>query len=141
MSKTILLSAAMVSMFPTSGKAISEKMSTEEYASFTEEAGELNTRLETQATANGLVVADLATANASVTELTANLAIANASIQAVTGQLNIATVDRDKYKAHHDKIAEKGDTDPEKDANSRLDASLSSYNQHAINAFNTSRAK
>lgn len=140
MSKPISVAAFISSLFGKSHKTISEKLSTDEFNEFSEDASELNNRLEAQTAANALVVADLATANASIAELTTNLATANANLTTANTQLTAVTTERDKYKAHWDKSADKGNNDGGEDDNSRK-AELSSYNQNALDEWNRTHAK
>lgn len=128
-------------LFSNSQKAISENLSTEELAAFTTEVTELNTRLDTQASANALVVADLASANTQITELTASLATAQANATALNAQIVTLTSERDKFKTQHEKSASKGDQNPDEDENSRKQVQMSSYNQHAMSVWEKANAK
>ncbi len=140
MSKPISVAAFISSLFGKSHKTISEKLSTDEFNEFSEDASELNNRLTDQTDANALVVADLATANASIAELTTNLATANASLATANTQLAAVTTERDKYKAHWDKSADKGNNDGGEDDNSRK-SDLATYNQNALDVWNKAHAK
>ena len=65
MGKMKQLAAVISDLFPKSDKAVSEKLSTEEFNEFSAEVTELNERLEAQVEGNKKVVADL---NATIKE-------------------------------------------------------------------------
>ncbi|GAB3767731.1 hypothetical protein GCM10028818_01050 [Spirosoma horti] len=79
---TQTLAAVVAGLFPTSEKAISEKLTQEEFDAFASETQEAQNRLDAQAQGNQAVANDLAQANA-------NLAIAQAAL--TTAQTELAT--------------------------------------------------
>lgn len=96
MKRNLMLVAILAAMFPTSGKAISEKLSQEEYDAFAADAQETQNRLDAQAEGNQAVADDLATANARITELeaaaaTAQTALETAQADATTAQASLRT--------------------------------------------------
>jgi len=137
MSKPI---AVLSSLFGKSHKAISEKLSTEEFNEFTQEATELSTRLEDQKTENELAVGDLATANASIATLNASVSTLTASLATANTQLTAVTTERNTYKAHYDQSANKGDKEGGEDENSRK-SELADYNQNALDVWHKAHAK
>jgi len=116
-------------------------LTSEEYASFSEDASELNTRLDSQASANELVVADLATANAQVAELTTQLATATALAESRATELTIITAERDVFKGHYDKAAAKGTSTADRDENSHGKVEVASYNANALEVFHKAHGK
>ena len=136
MSKPITLSSIIAAIFPGSDKVISEKLTADEHASFAAEVGTLNEQLEASTLANTTLSADLlarttelATASATITTLEASLATANTTLSTVTAE-------RDKYKAHHDKISSLGNQNPNEDENSRHKNLQAGHNQNAIDVWN-----
>ena len=141
MSKPITLSTILANLFPGSQKVISEKLTTEEHIGFSAEVQELNDRIDAQTQANELLVADLATANATIAGLQANLATANTNLQAANANLTAITGERDRYKAHYDKIGDKGNQNPGEDENSRKPSGKAGYNQHALDVWHKANRK
>ncbi len=137
MGKMKQLAAVITDLFPKSDKAVSEKLSTEEFNEFSAEVTELNKRLEAQVEGNKKVVADL---NAKIAELSEVKGKLEAAEQLVAGsKAKLATVigERDKYKAHYEKAAEAGMTEGEADSNSQgATKKLSGYNAQAVELFN-----
>lgn len=91
------LAAVVAALFPTSEKAISEKLTQEEFDAFAGEAQEAQDRLDAQATGNAAMNADLTTANAAAdlaeTKLTASeAALATATAALATANATIATL-------------------------------------------------
>lgn len=141
MSKSKILSTIMAGLFPNSEKAISEKLSTEEHASFSDDVNELNTRLEAQTAANELVTADLTAANSKVAELTGQLATVTALAESRAAEITTITAQRDTFKAHYDTAAKQGSKSAKEDENSRGTVELSSYNAHAQEVFAKAHGK
>lgn len=140
MTTTASIATIMGNFFAKTHKAISEKLASEEFTSFTEEASELNNRLEAQATANALVVADLASANATIAGLNTTLSAAQGQVSALTTQLATVTGERDLFKEQHEKAASQGNTDPNEDENSRQPSKVAGYNAHALAEFQKAQA-
>ncbi len=103
------LAAALAALFPNSEKAVSEKLTQEEFNAFAEEAQEVQTRLDAQTTGNQAVADDLTAANASLATAQAELATAQATLattatELATAQAALATAQAkatqwDAYKA------------------------------------------
>lgn len=134
------IAAIMGSFFPKTEKVISESLSTEQHASFTAEVTELNDRISAQATANGLVVADLATANTTIAQLNATISTLQASETGLNAQIASLTTERNLYKEQHEKAASQGNRDPNEDESSRQSSKVASYNAHALAEFQKAKA-
>lgn len=93
---TKTIAAIVAALFPNSEKAISEKLTQEEFNAFAGDAQEVENRLEAQATGNQAVADDLTKANA-------NLVTANASLTTAQAALTKAN---DDLTAANNKIAE-----------------------------------
>ena len=138
MSKPNTLTAIIGSLFSRSEKPISEKLSTEEFNAFMQDAGELDARLSQ---GNEKLTADLAAATAQVTELTASLALSAAKVTELTASLATVSAERDTYKAHYDKAAAAGQGKANEDENSRGSVETTSYNAHALEVFHKTHGK
>lgn len=91
MSQTKLTLAAILSaLFPTSEKAISEKLTQEEFNAFSGEAQEVQNRLDAQATGNQAVADDLVKVNATLKETQDKLTAAEAARDKAQGELTTA---------------------------------------------------
>lgn len=142
MSKTI--AGAIASFFGRSGIAISEKLSTEEFNQFAEDAAELDAKLNAAAAADpatAQLAADLKAANDKVAELTGQLTEAGTLQTKLNEQIATLTGERDKYKAQHERAAEAGTGKPNEDANSRGKSDMASYNAHALEVYNKANGK
>ncbi|MGN7887399.1 hypothetical protein [Dyadobacter sp. 22481] len=137
MSKTI--AGAIASFFGRSGIAISEKLSTEEFNQFAEDAAELDAKLNDPATSQ--LAADLKAANDKVAELKGQLTEAATAQTKLNEQIATLTGERDKYKAQHERAAEAGTGTPKEDANSRGKSEMASYNAHALEVYNKANGK
>lgn len=135
MSKITILAAFMSTFFGRSEKVISEKLSTEEHNQFTEDMSELSEKFEAATTENTRITGELAVAAARITELEGSLTGANDQVTSLTASLQSVTSDRDKYKAHYDEVADKGDKDADQDQNSRGTSGKSSYNENAMSVW------
>ncbi|CAG4992148.1 hypothetical protein DYBT9275_00903 [Dyadobacter sp. CECT 9275] len=141
MSKPNALTAIIGSLFSRSEKPISEKLSTEEFNAFMQDAGELDARLSAQGQGNEKVTADLAAANAQIIELTASLATSAAKVKELTATLAAVSAERDTYKGHYDKAAAAGQGKANEDENSRGSSEATSYNAHALEVFHKTHGK
>jgi chromosome segregation ATPase len=135
MSKPITLSSIMSALFPGSDKVISEKLSTDEHAAFGAEVQELNDKITAHEATIATTAAELVTAGEALTTATASVATLTAQLATANGQITTLTTERDKYKAHHDKISSKGDSNPDTDENSKGKNMEAGYNQHALNVW------
>tara|TARA_R110002124_G_scaffold122630_1_gene281188 strand:- start:123 stop:548 length:426 start_codon:yes stop_codon:yes gene_type:complete len=135
MSKSNILSTILANLFVNSDKVISEKLTAEEHSAFALEVQEINDRLDAQTEANQLVVANLEAANAQIKTLTSSLNAAESQLASTTSNLTAVTTERDKYKAHHDKISKTGDENPDEDENSRKSTKTASYNTNAVETW------
>ena len=133
--KTINLSSIISAFFPGSDKVISEKLSLDEHAQFGTEVQELNDKITAHEATITATAAELVTANAALTTATASVATLTAQLATANGQITTLTTERDKYKAHHDKISSKGDSNPDTDENSKGKNLEAGYNQHALAAW------
>jgi septal ring factor EnvC (AmiA/AmiB activator) len=84
------LAAALAALFPISGKAISEKLTQEEFNSFGTEVQEAQDRLDAQAQGNEAVAADLKAAETRQNELQAELTTASNNLTKAQGDLTNA---------------------------------------------------
>ena len=73
---TKTVAAILTALFSNSEKAISEKLTQDEFNAFATEAEEVQTRIDAQETGNQAVANDLTTAQAALTTAQADLAIA-----------------------------------------------------------------
>ncbi|WP_460939256.1 hypothetical protein [Spirosoma humi] len=124
---TQTLGAAVAALFPTSEKAISEKLTQEEFNAFATETQEVQNRLDAQADGNQAVAndlaqaqTDLATAQAALTTAQTELATANTSL--ATANQTIATLTPkatawDAHKAALNQSGMSGDSTNGKPAN------------------------
>ncbi|MGF7217493.1 uncharacterized protein (DUF3084 family) [Spirosoma lacussanchae] len=130
------LATFMANFFGKSEKAVSEKLSSEEFNQFTTEA------LGLQEKVTGLET-ERDTLQASVTNLTTErdtLATQKATLEGekttLQGQVTSLETDRDKYKAWFEKQAGAGAQLPETDAtNTSGQPELTSYNAEALAYF------
>ncbi len=102
MSKRVKTIAAIVAaLFPTSEKAIAEKLTQEEFNAFATEAQEVENRLDAQATGNQAVADDLTQANASLKETQDKLTTSEAALTKANADLTTAnsTIEELKPKA------------------------------------------
>lgn len=134
MSKAKTLSAIIAGLFTNSDKAISEKLTSEEYASFSQDASDLNTKLEAQVTLNEQLTAQ-------VTDLTTQLAAANTLADSRAKEITTITAERDTFKAHYDKAAAQGTGTADRDENSHGKVETTSYNANALEIFNKVHGK
>lgn len=137
MSKTI--GGVISAFFARSGNSISEKLSTEEFNQFAEDAAELDAKLNDPATEQ--LAADLKAANDKVAELNGQLTEAGTAQTKLNEQIATLTNERDKYKAQHERAAEAGTGKPNEDANSRGKSDMASYNAHALEVYNMANGK
>jgi septal ring factor EnvC (AmiA/AmiB activator) len=86
----LTLAAAIAALFPTSEKAISEKLTQEEFNAFSGEAQEVQNRLDAQATGNQAVADDLVKANATLKETQDKLTAAESARDQAQGDLTKA---------------------------------------------------
>lgn len=86
----LTLAAALAALFPTSEKAISEKLTQEEFNAFSGEAQEVQNRLDAQASGNQAVADDLVKANTALTEAQDKLKAAEAARDQAQGDLTKA---------------------------------------------------
>lgn len=136
MSKPVTLAAIIAGLFGRSEKAISEKLSTEEHQEFAADVNELNEKLQTQTAETTRLATELEAANTQITTLQASVAEKEGQITALNTQLTTATSERDTYKAHYEKSADKGDKNPDQDHNSRNKGGVkSSYNENALSVW------
>ena len=135
MTPPVSIASIMGIFFPKSEKVLSEKLATEEHSALALEAGELHTQLQAAIDAKGLAETQLATANATITALNTSLETEKTQVASLNGQLATVTTERDAFKAQHEKIASKGDQNPNEDVNSRKVIPTSNYNQMALDAF------
>jgi hypothetical protein len=138
MTKPTAVQTILIALFGKSHKAISEKLTTEEFNEFSEEAGEIQNRLSAQEGGNAKVVADLTASQLQVTELTTKLSNAEAKVTETEGRLTAMQADHDKYKAYYDKAAGQGNKEGNEDSNSRGKSGQASYNEHALEVFHES---
>lgn len=115
MDKPVITAQQLAALYPVSHKVVSEKLSPEEYATFTEEAAEVNARLNAQESGNKKLNEDLDTANAATkkAEEEANLLKA----EKIKQQAEI-----DRLKPFENKVLEiqsKGKGTANEDSNSR----------------------
>ena len=96
------LGAVLASLFANSQKAISEKLEQDEFNAFSEEASEVQTRLDTQAAGNAAMNADLTAANEAAELAETNLATATADLTAVRAELATANTTITGLKAKAD---------------------------------------
>lgn len=118
--KKTTLGSVIAALFPTSEKAVSEKLDQAEFDAFAAEAEEAQNRLDAQTAGNEAVAADLATATATIAALeaaattaTANLATAQADLKAAqeaNAALQAKADQWDAYKASLAGTAPNGDT-------------------------------
>lgn len=80
------VAAVLAALFPTSEKAVSEKLTQEEFNAFATEAQEVQNRLDAQATGNAAMNGDLTTAKADADK-------AEADLKAATDALATAQAD------------------------------------------------
>lgn len=130
----------MGALFGRSEKAISEKLSTEEHQEFAADVTELNDKLETQTAEATRLAGELEAANTQISTLQASLTAKEAEITTLNASLATVSAERDTYKGHYDEAAAKGGKEGSEDANSRGKSGLASYNEHALEVFNRSRA-
>lgn len=115
MDKPDITAQQLATLYPTSHKVASEKMTPEEYANFTDEAAEINARLEAQEAGNTKLKGDVAAANAAKTAAENQVTILKAD-----GIKQQAEIDR--LKVFENKVLEiqqKGKGSPNEDNNSR----------------------
>lgn len=86
----LTLAAVLSALFPTSEKAISEKLTQEEFNAFSGEAQEVQNRLDAQATGNQAVADDLVKVNATLKETQDKLTAAEAARDKAQGELTTA---------------------------------------------------
>lgn len=139
MSKHLTLVAFVASLFSRSEKAISEKLSTEEHNEFMADITDLNEKLEASTTENTRIAGELEAAAGNVTRLETELATANTQIATLNTNLTAMTTERDKYKAHYDASAKKGDKEGD-DQNSRGASGKAGYNDHAMAVWQKAHA-
>jgi septal ring factor EnvC (AmiA/AmiB activator) len=87
-AKTV--AAVLAALFPNSEKAISEKLTQEEFDAFAADAQETQNRLDAQEQGNTAITADLATANASLEQTQATLTQAQADLTKANADLATA---------------------------------------------------
>ncbi|GAB3885996.1 hypothetical protein [Spirosoma agri] len=87
---TKTVAAVLAALFPTSEKAISEKLTQEEFDAFAGEAQETQNRLDAQAQGNEAVANDLTTANASLKEAQDKLTASEAALTKANNDLTAA---------------------------------------------------
>lgn len=117
MNKPVITAQQLAALYPTSHKVVSEKLSPEEYAIFTDEAAEVNARLEAQGTGNMKLTEDLATANAATKKAEDEATLLKADKIKQEAEIT-------RLKAYESKVLEitsKGKDKPEEDLNSRND--------------------
>ena len=115
MNKPVITAQQLAALYPTSHKVVSEKLTPEEYATFTDEAAEVNARLDAQESGNKKLNEDLATANAATKKAEDEATLLKAD--KIKQQAEI-----DRLKPFENKVLEiqsKGKGTPEEDANSR----------------------
>jgi peptidoglycan hydrolase CwlO-like protein len=134
MSKAKTLSAIIAGLFTNSDKAISEKLSSEEYASFSQEASDLNTKLEAQVTLNEQLTAQ-------VSDLTTKLEAANTLAESRAAEITTVTNERNTFKTHYDKAAAQGTGTADRDENSHGKVETSSYNANALEVYHKAHGK
>ncbi|WP_020603123.1 hypothetical protein [Spirosoma spitsbergense] len=133
------LATFMASFFGKSGKAVSEKLTTDEHNQFTSEVQELQnkvTGLETQVTS---LEAEKGTLQSKADGLDTKVTALESDKTTLQSSLTTAEADRDKYKGWFEKQAGAGAQMPEGDATSKVDNNLTSYNQQALAVFRKSK--
>ncbi|WP_080239060.1 hypothetical protein [Spirosoma rigui] len=100
-------------LFPKSEKAISEKLSTDDFNAFSADAEELQNRLDAQEEGNSAEQTDRQKAEAKVTELSDKLTAAESQVTDLSGKLKTALAEKqdlaDQKEAAESKITEKDD--------------------------------
>lgn len=84
------MAAILSALFPTSEKAVSEKLTQEEFNAFSADAQEVQNRLDAQATGNQAVADDLVKVNATLKETQDKLTAAEAARNKAQGELTTA---------------------------------------------------
>lgn len=136
MNKPIITAQKLAEMYPTSHKIASEKMTPEEYANFTDEAAEINARLEAQEAGNVKLKEDVAAANTAKTAAENQVTILKAD-----GIKQQAEIDRLKpFENKVLEIQEKGKGSPNEDNNSRDEGKKLPENHPNVVAFNAWKA-
>jgi septal ring factor EnvC (AmiA/AmiB activator) len=97
-AKTV--AAVLAALFPNSEKAISEKLTQEEFDAFAADAQETQNRLDAQEQGNTAITADLATANASLEQAQADLTKANADLATANTTVTELTPKATAWDAH-----------------------------------------
>ncbi len=148
---TKTVAAIVAALFPTSEKAISEKLTQEEFNAFATEAQETQERLDAQATGNQAVADDLTAANASLTQAQADLATATAALATATTELatanaTIATLTPkatawDAHKAALAGAGVTGDSTNGKTGKTTTDSGLSAKDQAHLERLTELKAK
>lgn len=126
------IAAVLASLIPQSEKALSEKLSAEEFNALGAELAEVQSRLEAQTEGNAKLKADFeaATGRATTAEATVKT-LTDAQIELAT-KLTAAEADRDKYKGFYDEQKGAGMTLPNEDANSRKSGALAANDPMAV---------
>lgn len=124
------LAAVVATLFGTSEKTISEKLSTEEYNQFTADANKAADRitaLEGEKTA----------AETKATEATTRATTAEERVKTLEATLKEAETDREKYKGWFDGKNAEGRDKPAEDASNKAETptGLSEYNAGALEHF------
>lgn len=134
MSAMKTLSIFLAGFFPKSEKVISEKLTTEEHASFLLDANEMSKSFDGQ-------TSQLVAANNTISELNAQLEAS--ALEATTKATQLASVmqERDTYKAHYDAALKVGAATAGEDLNSQDTEASTDYNAYAVSVWHQTHKK